>query len=93
MRTLSMILAGAEPNRGGTLKRLIKTIAGFALTVTGALTSLTPAEAHHSFAMYDTTKPATVTGIVTRTSPDAFHFQIFIAQLNMERTKVLAVTQ
>jgi hypothetical protein len=71
------------------LNRLVKTIAGFALAATGALTSLTPAEAHHSFAMYDTTKPTAVTGILTRTSPDAFHFQMFIAQLNMERTKVL----
>ena len=71
------------------MKKLAKTIGGLGFAAIVALMSLTPAEAHHSFAMYDTSKPVAVTGVLTRTNPDAFHFQLFIAQLNAERTKVL----
>lgn len=47
------------------------------------------AQAHHSFAMYDTNKVYVVTGIVTRIDPNPNHLQIFVAPLNKERTQVI----
>jgi hypothetical protein len=50
---------------------------------------LTPAEAHHSFAMYDQKKTYVFTGVVTRVSPDVNHLQIFFAPLNDARDTVV----
>ena len=47
------------------------------------------AQAHHSFAMYDTEKTYVMTGIVTRIDPNPNHLQIFIAPLNETRDQVL----
>lgn len=59
----------------------------------GLLTSLLlaplAAEAHHSFAMYDTEKTYVMTGIVTRIDPNPNHLQMFIAPLNDAREQVL----
>jgi hypothetical protein len=47
------------------------------------------ADAHHSFAMYDTNKTYVMTGIVTRVDPNPNHLQIFFAPLNEARDQVL----
>lgn len=44
--------------------------------------------AHHSFAMYDTSKTLVITGIVTRVDPNPNHLQVFIAPLNEARDEV-----
>lgn len=51
------------------------------------------AAAHHSFAMYDTTKTYVLTGVVTRVDPNPNHLQIFVAPLNEARDKVLRDAQ
>ena len=51
-----------------------------------------PAQAHHSFAMYDTSKTLVFTGVVLRVSPDSNHLQIFFAPLNDARDEVLRGT-
>lgn len=48
-----------------------------------------PAEAHHSFAMYDEKVTYVFTGVVTRVSPDASHLSIFFAVLNEARSAVI----
>lgn len=47
------------------------------------------AQAHHSFAMYDTTKVIVMTGIVTRVDPNPNHLQVFFAPLNEARDQVI----
>src|SRR5690606_8970370 len=47
------------------------------------------AAAHHSFAMYDSTKTYVMTGIVTRVDPNPNHLQMFVAPLNEARDQVL----
>jgi hypothetical protein len=47
------------------------------------------AAAHHSFAMYDVKKTYVLTGVVTRVDPNPNHLQIFVAQLNEARDKVI----
>lgn len=56
-----------------------------------ALASLfgTPAQAHHSFAMYDMRNIRVFTGVVTRVDPAANHLAIFFAPMNEERKNVL----
>lgn len=57
---------------------------------TGAALALAmPAQAHHSFAMYDTTQTLVFTGIVTRVDPNPNHLQVFFAPLNEARDQVL----
>lgn len=48
-----------------------------------------PARAHHSFSMYNITTPVAITGVLVRSNVDAFHYQMFIAQLNQERKSVV----
>jgi uncharacterized protein DUF6152 len=48
-----------------------------------------PANAHHSFAMYDGNKTYVFTGVITRVSPDASHLSIFFAPLNEARDAVV----
>lgn len=68
------------------------TVGAAAVAVVGlALTSA--AGAHHSFAMYDTTKTYVITGVVTRVDPNPNHLQIFVAPLNETRDKVLRDAQ
>jgi hypothetical protein len=45
--------------------------------------------AHHSFAMYDTTKTLVMTGIITQVDPNPNHLQVFFAPLNEARDQVL----
>src|SRR5215813_10958870 len=49
----------------------------------------TPAQAHHSFAIFDSETTKVFTGVVTRVNPDANHLQIFFAPMNDERKNVL----
>ena len=48
-----------------------------------------PADAHHSFSIYDSSVMKVFTGVVTRVNPDANHLQIFFAPMNDERKNVL----
>jgi len=61
------------------------------LAATVALATLigTPAQAHHSFAMYDMRNIKVFTGVVTRVDPAANHLAIFFAPMNEERKNVL----
>ncbi len=63
------------------------TLAALLASVAGTLA--TPANAHHSFAMYDEKKTYVFTGVVTRVSPDPSHLSIFFAPLNDARNAVL----
>ena len=47
-----------------------------------------PAQAHHSFAMYDMNTMLVFTGVVTRVDPAPNHLQIFFAPMNEERNNV-----
>jgi len=58
-------------------------LAAIALLIAGA------ALAHHSFAMYDTSKVYVLTGVVTRVDPNPNHLQVFVAPLNNARDKVI----
>ena len=62
-------------------------IAG-ACAATLAMLAATPAAAHHSFAMYDTTKSKTLTGMLTRFLPGANHAQILFSLMD-EKGKVM----
>jgi len=57
--------------------------------VMAAAVAVGPAEAHHSFAMYDGAQILDFTGVVVRINPDANHLQIFFAPLNEERTAII----
>jgi hypothetical protein len=61
-------------------------ILGAALTAAVALA--VPAQAHHSFAIFDGEVTKVFTGVVTRVNPDANHLQIFFAPMNEERKNV-----
>lgn len=61
---------------------------GTASLITAVLLSV-PGQAHHSFAMYDSTKTLVFTGIVTRVDPNPNHLQVFFAPLNEARDQVL----
>jgi hypothetical protein len=55
-----------------------------------AMTSIwSPAQAHHSFAMYDSSTTLVKTGVIVRTTPDPWHFQMFFAELNEDRNAVI----
>jgi hypothetical protein len=64
----------------------------FGLAVASALALLAgtgaPVQAHHSFAMYDTSKTIVFTGVVTRVDPAPNHLQIYFAPMNAERKNV-----
>lgn len=47
-----------------------------------------PAQAHHSFAMYNMRETKVFTGVVTRVDPAPNHLQIFFAPMNAERKNV-----
>jgi hypothetical protein len=69
----------------------MKTFAHMSLVSAAVTASLLTAQslAHHSFAMYDTTKTLVFTGIVTRVDPNPNHLQIFFAPLNDARDQVV----
>jgi hypothetical protein len=52
-----------------------------ALTILSLTLSVTPATAHHSFAMYDQTKIVTLTGVLTRFVAQANHAEIHFVPL------------
>ena len=70
--------------------RIFKKIAKpFAASLALAALFGTPAQAHHSFAMYDMRNIRVFTGVVTRVDPAANHLAIFFAPMNEERKNVL----
>ena len=48
-----------------------------------------PAQAHHSFSIFDSSKTRVFTGVVVRVNPDVNHLQIFFAVMNEERKNVI----
>lgn len=58
-------------------------------TACAAVLLAAPADAHHSFAMYDSTQTLIFTGIVTRVDPNPNHLQVFFAPLNEARDQVI----
>ena len=66
-----------------------KLVKPMAATVALATLIGTPAQAHHSFAMYDMRNIRVFTGVVTRVDPAANHLAIFFAPMNEERKNVL----
>jgi hypothetical protein len=66
---------------------VVRRLAGAALVSVLFLAS--GAEAHHSFAMYDSNKTYVFTGVVTRVDPNPNHLQIFFAPLDEGRTQVV----
>jgi len=72
------------------MQRLCASIVAVAsLAASFAATLVTPARAHHSFAMYDGKKTYVLTGVVTRVSPDPSHLSIFFSPLNEVRDAVV----
>lgn len=57
-------------------------------TTVVALLAAASAQAHHSFAMYDSKQVHVFTGVVTRVDPNPNHLQVFIAPLNEARDQV-----
>lgn len=83
-------LKSTQVNREEKLVKIrSKTILGLALAAGAVVANWTPAQAHHSYAMFDFDRPYVVTGVVTRNVPDAFHYLMFVARLNSERTLVV----
>lgn len=68
----------------------IKQQTGKALLTAATLAAFAsvPAQAHHSFAMYDSDTVKVFTGVVTRIDPAPNHLQIYFAPMNEERTNV-----
>ena len=69
----------AQHKVGGIAAAAIAAVAAFAV----------PANAHHSFSIYDASVTKVFTGVVTRVNPDANHLQIFFAPMNDERKNVV----
>jgi Family of unknown function (DUF6152) len=69
-------------------KAKFRSIAG-GLVAAAAVAIAAPSQAHHSFAMYDTSKTMVFTGVVTRVDPAPNHLAIFFAPMNAERKNVL----
>src|SRR5688572_33230772 len=47
------------------------------------------AQAHHSFAMYDSDKTYVMTGVVVRVDPNPNHLQVFFVPLNAPRDQII----
>jgi hypothetical protein len=56
--------------------------------LTSAIVAIS-AQAHHSFAMYDSKQVVIMTGVVTRVDPNPNHLQVFFAPLNEARDQVM----
>jgi Family of unknown function (DUF6152) len=70
-------------------QRCASMAAGAAMVAVLAVMFSAPANAHHSFAMYDEKKTYVLTGVVTRVSPDPSHLSIFFSPLNDAREAVV----
>jgi len=64
-------------------------VGGLAAAAAAVVAFAVPANAHHSFSIYDSSVMRVFTGVVTRVNPDANHLQIFFAPMNEERKNVL----
>ena len=71
------------------MQKPVRSIAVAAALAAFAATLVSPARAHHSFAMYDEKKVYVLTGVVTRVSPDPSHLSIFFSPLNDVREAVV----
>ncbi len=60
-----------------------------AATLAVAMMSGMPAQAHHSFSIFNMEETKVFTGVVTRVNPDTNHLQIYFAPMNEERKNVL----
>jgi hypothetical protein len=78
------------PGRRKTLKTKIQRgVYAVGATLMAAAMLGVPAQAHHSFSIFDAEVMKVFTGVVTRVNPDANHLQIFFAPMNEERKNVL----
>lgn len=68
--------------------RIAAAVAGLAAGAGIAAMVAGPAQAHHSFAMYDMSDTKVFTGVVTRVDPAPNHLQIFFAPMNEDRKNV-----
>lgn len=68
---------------------IVGPVSGAALGALLCLAVAGAANAHHSFAMYDTSRTYVMTGVVTRVDPNPNHLQIFVAPLNEARDQVI----
>lgn len=82
MKTFSI---SAARSRGSILGVCTSLLAG--ILMTGAIVA--PVQAHHSFAMFDSSVERVFTGVVVRVNPDVNHLQLFFAEMNEERTNVI----
>ena len=64
-------------------------IRGWVRGVLAAVFFSTTAFAHHSFAMFDTSKKFVFTGVVVRVVPNPDHQQIFFVPLNHDRAAIV----
>ncbi len=69
----------------------LKTLAATAALVGLAAVALptTPADAHHSYAMYDGSIYRVFTGVMVRVVPNAAHFEMHFVPLNEERNALV----
>lgn len=66
-----------------------KTCGGLAGLAGVAVLMMVPAQAHHSFAMYNMSETVVFTGVVTGIDPAPNHLSINFAPMNEERTNVI----
>lgn len=64
-------------------------VGALAAVLVAGTAAVVPAEAHHSFSIFDSSKTRVFTGVVVRVNPDVNHLQIFFAVMNEERTNVI----
>lgn len=67
----------------------VKAFGAFAALAGAAALLVLPAEAHHSFAMYNMNATKVFTGVVTGIDPAPNHLSINFAPMNEERTNVI----
>ena len=72
-----------------TRKLLRGALGALGASLVTAATAVAPAQAHHSFGIFDGSVTKVFTGVVVRVNPDANHLQIFFAVMNDERTNVI----
>jgi hypothetical protein len=77
--------AGVTRSAGAAARRMAAIFAGILLMALVA----PPANAHHSYAMYDGTLYRVFTGVIVRIVPNAAHFEMHFVPLNEERTALV----
>jgi hypothetical protein len=71
------------------MRKFSVNLARWSMAALASAVAIVPADAHHSFAMFDGTQIKVFTGVVVRINPDANHLQIFFAPLDEARKAVI----